>query len=212
MPMAHQCDIPYVFACIHFHGFSSERSHESNTAEIAGSTRGWALGLSFGLKNWSCTNHVGTGALTRPVERQLDDKSLRVGRTVLCDQLQIPKPPRYAWSPMHRLIARLLLLIVALGIFQPSLEAFSAEPPHACCLRRLHAQKDQPLQLRDASKLNGNCCPPLTAPHIAQPKSGDKDTAIPLASELVVSAMNARSGKGFDSHNSSRAPPVSRST
>jgi len=112
---------------------------------------------------------------------------------------------------MHRLIARLSLSLVALGIFQPLLEAFSAEPPHACCLRRLHAQKDQPLQLREASKLNGNCCPPLTAPHIAQAKSGDKDTAIPLASELVVSAMNARSGKGFDSHNSSRAPPVSRS-
>ena len=112
---------------------------------------------------------------------------------------------------MHRLTARLLLLVVALGIFQPLLEAFSTEPPHACCLRRLHAQKDQPLQLRDASKLNGNCCPPLTAPHIAQLKSGDKDTAIPLASELVVSAINARSGKGFDSHNSSRAPPVSRS-
>jgi len=52
---------------------------------------------------------------------------------------------------MHRLTARLLLLIVALGIFQPLLEAFSAEPPHACCLRRLHARKGhQPLQFRDA--------------------------------------------------------------
>src|SRR6266550_7167442 len=160
-------------------------------AQLRGRLWASALGLRIGL----ATHHVGTGALTRPVERQLDDKSLRVGRTVLSDQLQIPKPPRYPWSPMHRLTARLLLLILALGIFQPLLEAFSAEPPHACCLRRLHAQKDQPLQLRDASKLNGNCCPPLTAPHIAQPKSGDKDTAIPLASELVVSAINARSGK-----------------
>src|SRR6266700_79229 len=108
----------------------------------------------------------------------------------------------YAKDSMHRLTSRLLLLSVALGIFQPLLVALSADLPHACCLRRLHAQKGQPLQLRDASKLNGNCCPPLTAPHIAQPKSGDKDAAIPLASEFVVSAMNARSGKGFDSHNS----------
>ncbi|PYV60329.1 MAG: hypothetical protein DMG97_18920 [Acidobacteria bacterium] len=70
-------------------------------------------------------------------------------------------------APMPRLTARLLLLIVALGIFQPLLEAFSAKPPHACCLRRLHARKDQPLQFRDATKLNGNCCPPLTAPRSA---------------------------------------------
>src|SRR6266567_6260675 len=61
MPMAHQCDIPYVFACIHFHGFSSERSHESNTAEIVGSTQGWAMGLSFGLKNWACHKSRGDG-------------------------------------------------------------------------------------------------------------------------------------------------------
>jgi hypothetical protein len=31
---------------------------------------------------------------------------------------------------MHRLTARLLLIVIALGIFQPLLEAFSAEPPH----------------------------------------------------------------------------------
>src|SRR5260221_5897085 len=70
-------------------------------------------------------------------------------------------------APMYCLTARLLLLIVALGIFQPLLEAFSAEPPHACCLRRLHARKDQPLQFRGVTKPNGNCCPPLTAPRSA---------------------------------------------
>jgi hypothetical protein len=63
---------------------------------------------------------------------------------------------------MHRLTARLLLLIVALGIFQPLLEAFSAEPPHACCLRRLHARKDRGQHFSDAKKSGGNCCPPLT--------------------------------------------------
>jgi hypothetical protein len=109
---------------------------------------------------------------------------------------------------MHRLIARLLLYIVALGIFQPLLEAFSAEPPHACCLRRLHAHTDQPLQLRDANKANGNCCPRLTTPHTAQVKSGENSVAIPHASELVFAVINASPGQGFDSHNSSRAPPA----
>src|SRR6266496_4589390 len=87
---------------------------------------------------------------------------------------------------MHRLIARLLLYIVALGIFQPLLEAFSAEPPHACCLRRLHARKGhQPLQFRDARKLNANCCPPLTAPRTANVASADK-----ASFELTLSIVN----------------------
>src|SRR5262249_2755606 len=37
--MAHHRDIPDVFACIYLHGFSFERSSESNTAEKGGSTR-----------------------------------------------------------------------------------------------------------------------------------------------------------------------------
>src|SRR6266542_1945929 len=55
MPMPHQRDIPYVFACIHFHGFSFERSHESNTAEIAGSTQeGGLRALGLGLQHGPC--------------------------------------------------------------------------------------------------------------------------------------------------------------
>src|SRR5206468_4577096 len=94
------------------------------------------------------TNHVGTGALTRPVERQLDDKYGRVTRTPFPISCTVPNPRAMLSSPMHRVTARLLLLIVALGIFQPFLEAFSAEPPHACCLRRLHTPKNHPLQFR----------------------------------------------------------------
>src|SRR5438874_13337005 len=199
MPMAHQCDIPYVFACIHFHGFSSERSHESNTAEIAGSTRGWALGLSFGPKYCARHKHVRTGALTRPVERQLDDKYGRVTRTPFPISCTVPNPRAMLSSPMPRLTARLLLLIVALGIFQPLLEAFSAEPPHACCLRRLHAQKDQPLQLGDASKLNGNCCPPLITPHTARAVHSDALSFLSNFSSVNSQVDLSRYAAGFES-------------
>jgi len=108
---------------------------------------------------------------------------------------------------MHRLTARLLLLIVALGIFQPLLEAFSAEPPHACCLRRLHARKGQPLQFRDARKLNGNCCPPLTTAHTANVVH--RNTASIARSLSIVNRLpdDHSHRAGFTSSLSTRAPP-----
>jgi len=110
---------------------------------------------------------------------------------------------------MHRPTARLLLLIVAFGIFQPLLEAFSREPPHACCLRRLHAQKDQPLQLRDASKPNGNCCPPLITPHTARAVHSDAVSFLSNFSSVNSQVELSRHAAGLESSNSTRAPPSS---
>jgi hypothetical protein len=108
---------------------------------------------------------------------------------------------------MHRLTARLLLLIVALGIFQPLLEAFSAEPPHACCLRRLHAHKDQQLQFHDATKPNGSCCPPLTTPHTAN-LIACRTTSYALEHSIVNFRFDDEAHhSGFASSLSTRAPP-----
>jgi len=108
---------------------------------------------------------------------------------------------------MHRLTSRLLLLFVALGIFQPLLEAFSPEPLHACCLRRLHTPQDQRLQFHDAPKLNGNCCPPLTTPHTANVVSCDKDS-FAFARSIVNLPFDDHSHRsGFISSLSTRAPP-----
>src|SRR5215813_10745163 len=113
---------------------------------------------------------------------------------------------------MHRLTARLLLLIVALGISQPLLEAFSAEPPHACCLRRLHGSANNTPHFQAAKQADGSCCPPLTTPHIAQVQSDETSIPLPQHSERVPAATNVRILQEFDSHNSSRAPPVSSRT
>src|SRR2546430_1829595 len=97
MPMAYQCDIPYVFACIHFHGFSSERSHESNTAEIAGSTReGGALSFSFELKY--CPRHKPRGdGCPHPSGRATARREVcPCDSDTFSDQLHSSKPPRYA--------------------------------------------------------------------------------------------------------------------
>src|SRR5215467_7386967 len=75
---------------------------------------------------------------------------------------------------MQRITARLVLLLIAISVFQPVVEALSAVPPHACCLRRLHAIPNQPAQFHVAGKPGGNCCPPLTTPHTANPVSFDR--------------------------------------
>src|SRR5262249_39512268 len=129
-------DIPDVFACIYLHGFSFERSSESNTAEKGGSTGE-------------------------------DRRQARIGLNLL-------ESPRYPLFVMQGLTARLLLILIAMGLFQPLVEALSPVPPHACCLRRLHALPNQPAQFHDAAKAGGNCCPPLTTPHTANPVSLDR--------------------------------------
>jgi len=164
--MPYHGDIPNVFACIYLHGFPSERSHESNTAEIAGSTQG-------------------KGAVAHPQT------------AALC------------LIPMHRPSARLLLLIIAFGIFQPLLEAYSAEPPHACCLRRLHTRSNLPTQFRDAKQPNGNCCPPLITPHTARTVHSDGLSFLSNFSSVNSQVDLPRHAAGFESSNSTRAPPFS---
>jgi len=111
-------------------------------------------------------------------------------------------------TSMHRLTARLLLLVVALGIFQPLLEAFSAEPPHACCLRRLHARKDQPLQFRGVTNANGNCCPPLTAPRSANLVSCGAVYAVSAPSITNLPAYARVHFGGLSGTLLARAPPA----
>jgi hypothetical protein len=108
---------------------------------------------------------------------------------------------------MQRLTAKLVLTVVALGIFQPLLEAFSAESPHACCLRRLHARSDRRTEFRDAKQPNGNCCPPLVTPHTASVVHPQAVSLLSNFSGLTSQAEVSRHAAGFESSNSTRAPP-----
>ena len=110
---------------------------------------------------------------------------------------------------MQRLTAKLLLLLMALGTFQPLLEAFSAEPAHACCLRRLHAKPDQPAQFHDGRKVSGNCCPPLTTPHTANPVCGDQAQFSPAVSSVKLVSQDRFRHDPFRATLSARAPPAS---
>jgi len=124
-------------------------------------------------------------------------------------ELRTSNSPRYALFLMQRLIARLLLLLIGLGVFQPLVEALSAEPPHACCLRKLNALPNQPAQFHDRGLAGGNCCPPLTTPHTANPVSGDQAQFSPAVSSLKAVSQDRFRHNPFRAILSARAPPAS---
>jgi len=109
---------------------------------------------------------------------------------------------------MRRLTARFLLLFVAAGATAPLLQALSADPPHACCLRRLHGRSERDPRLHDAATTQGNCCPPVTTPHSAQVKFVSSSISVPSTIELTPERLRVRYYAGFDSNHSSRAPPA----
>jgi hypothetical protein len=110
---------------------------------------------------------------------------------------------------MQRLTARLLLLLVVVsGSFSPLLQAFSAQPPHACCLRKLHATKDSPLQISDATAAHGNCCPPVTTRQSAQAADLSMFSAALAISSFDLRLADPENNLEFASSLSARAPPT----
>jgi hypothetical protein len=109
---------------------------------------------------------------------------------------------------MQRFTARLLLLlVVASGIFAPLLQAFSVQPAHACCLRRLHASKDSPPQISDTTSPHGNCCPPISTRQSAQAADRKTFSALLAVSSLELHASDLEHKVEFTSSLSARAPP-----
>jgi hypothetical protein len=76
---------------------------------------------------------------------------------------------------MHRLTARLLLLVALLGTFAPSALLALATPPHACCVRKAHRchdsiDPDTELAIRDASCCNREASRAVTTAKWARPQ------------------------------------------
>jgi hypothetical protein len=110
---------------------------------------------------------------------------------------------------MQSLTARLLLLLfVASGNFAPLVEAISVQHPHACCLRKLHASKDSPLQISDAISPQGNCCPPMTSRHSAQAADCETISAQISVSSVELQPSALEHNIELTSSLSARAPPT----
>src|SRR5207302_9784054 len=69
---------------------------------------------------------------------------------------------------MHRLTARLLLIALLAGSYAPVALAFSATPPHACCLRK-HSGGSPELSF-DSRHFGGDCCRLPATSQWAQPR------------------------------------------
>jgi hypothetical protein len=109
---------------------------------------------------------------------------------------------------MQRLTARLLLLLVVVsGNFEPLMEAISVPNAHACCLRKLYAAKNSPLQITDATAPHGNCCPPMTTQQSAQTAGCEVISALVSVSNLEAWSTELGHNVELVSTLSARAPP-----
>ncbi len=110
---------------------------------------------------------------------------------------------------MHRATARLLLVLLLVGIFMPVALAISAAPPHACCLRKpMHGRPSHDAQFQaPPACCQHDCCRPLTVSRGAHPAS---KTGAPAASASTI-LRSQRESIGFASSvnyaHSGRAPP-----
>ena len=109
---------------------------------------------------------------------------------------------------MHRLTARLLLLLLLTGILVPVALAISAAPPHACCLRKpMHSRPSHDAQFQSPPGCcQHDCCRPLTVSrgvHLTSKSCAQATASSILQSErepicFAYSVNHAHSG---------RAPP-----
>jgi hypothetical protein len=109
---------------------------------------------------------------------------------------------------MHRLTARLLFILFVASTCTPVLQALSADPPHACCLRHVHKSSGSDPRLHDSTTHQGNCCPPMTTTHSASLSSIASSIHLPHASEFAPTLVNLHRTTSSNANNSSRAPPA----
>jgi hypothetical protein len=111
---------------------------------------------------------------------------------------------------MHRLTARLLLVLTLVGTLAPVALAVSAPPPHACCMRKpMHDQDSRGLNTQTVDTGHRNCCPPVTTAHWAEPGSGIDSDICPLLAYLPPRSHPDWRGSYENALRPVRGPPTS---
>ena len=110
---------------------------------------------------------------------------------------------------MHRLTARLLLILMLSGTLAPAALAISAESPHACCKRKpLHNHGGHSSEFRAPNSANHDCCRTLTISQRAQPRPSISGCVSQISGTLLQQ-MNPRYRiVDFSDSRSARAPPT----
>lgn len=108
---------------------------------------------------------------------------------------------------MQRQTARLLLVLLLVGIFAPVALAISAPATHACCLRKpLHDDGYHGARIQAPNCCDHNCCRPLIVTQWAH-ASSFRQAYETVAQPLRTDANNASASDLFFSYSFSRAPP-----
>ena len=111
---------------------------------------------------------------------------------------------------MHRLTARLLLVLLLVGSIAPVALAISAPLPHACCLRKpLHDHGSRSLEIQAVSGENHNCCPPITTAHWAELGSCISSDLQPPLAYLPPDSRPIMRGSYQNALRPVRGPPTS---
>jgi len=108
---------------------------------------------------------------------------------------------------MHRLTARILLVLVLVSTLVPVAMAVNGPCQHACCLRMMHSHR-QAATLQTVPQAGGNCCPPMTTQQWAQVSSA---AGVQIAAVLQVSSPQlpgSHNGLLLAFSHTGRAPPT----
>jgi hypothetical protein len=110
---------------------------------------------------------------------------------------------------MHRLTARLLLILLLVSIFAPLALAIAAPAPHACCMRKpMHDGSTHNSSFQaPANCCNHDCCRPLTVSYWAQIRPAAKARVTPPTAALQSEPRSIPRIAGEDPAHSGRAPP-----
>ena len=110
---------------------------------------------------------------------------------------------------MHRLTARLLLILMLSGTLAPAALAISAPAPHACCKRKpLHNHGGHSSEFQASDCGNHNCCRPLAVSQRAQPRPSISGCVSQTSGTLLQQMNPSYRIIDFSDSRSARAPPT----
>ncbi len=107
-------------------------------------------------------------------------------------------------SYMHRLTARILLVLVLVGMFAPLALATAGPPQHACCMRKGPAQRS----FSQVHQMSGNCCPPMATAQHARPGQARLRETAAIASTFPAEIESEFFPTVFRLLDYGRAPPA----
>jgi hypothetical protein len=110
---------------------------------------------------------------------------------------------------MHRATAKLLLILLLVGVFAPVALAISAAPPHACCMRKpMHGRPSHDAQFQaPPGCCQHDCCRPLTVSRGVRLTSKTCQQATPASTIPRSELQPIQFASSVNYAHSGRAPP-----